>query len=175
MNKFANFLGAMNTKRTIVITRGALLGTALALTACLTTPLWVASFFFSTGSPNGLLGPLPHRPGPGLIETETADDFAVQETAVVKDATIVGLIQSGTALDNIRDIEVELYHIFPLDSKRFEGRVEHVAASEAMLFHSPDQLFTFKSFLILHHRNITVHLRQVYDFPQLPGLTSFGR
>ena len=65
---------------------------------------------------NSLLGALSRRPAPGKVETETADDFLLQETTVIKSATITGLIPSGTSLDNIRDVEVEVYHIFPLDS-----------------------------------------------------------
>jgi hypothetical protein len=116
MNRFENFLNAMRTKRKIVITRGMLIGTALALAACLATPLWAAPFFFATGNANSLLGALSRRPAPGKVETETADDFLLQETTIIKSATITGLIPSGTSLDSIRDVEVEVYHIFPLDS-----------------------------------------------------------
>src|SRR5215510_11982078 len=116
MNTFRNFLIGMNTPRKFVISRGTLIGAVLALTACLATPLWAAPFFFATGNPNGLLGALSRRPSPGKAETETADDFVLQETTVVTQATIFGLIPSGTALENIRDVEVEVYHVFSLDS-----------------------------------------------------------
>src|SRR5262249_30056856 len=86
------------------------------LTACLATPLWAAPFFFTTGSPNGQLGALSRRPSAGKIETETADDFPLQETTVITQATIFGLLPVGTPLNNIRDVEVEVYHIFPEDS-----------------------------------------------------------
>jgi len=88
----------------------------LALIACLATPLWATPFFLTTGSPNGKLGALSRRPAPGKIETETADDFFLQETTVIRSATITGLLPAGTPLDNIRDVEVEVYHVFPLDS-----------------------------------------------------------
>src|SRR6185369_13151202 len=55
-------------------------------------------------------------PSPGKIETETADDFFLPETTVIRSATIVGLLPVGTPVDNIRDVEVEIYHVFPLDS-----------------------------------------------------------
>ena len=99
-----------------VISRGGLIGAALALTACLATPLWAEPFFFSTGSPNGLLGSLSRRPSPGKVETETADDFVLPETTVITQATIFGLVPAGTPLENIRDVEVEVSHVFPLDS-----------------------------------------------------------
>jgi hypothetical protein len=116
MNRFENFFNAMSTKRKIVITRGMLIGTALSLVACLATPLWAAPFFFATGSANNLLGALSRRPAPGKVETEAADDFFLQETTIIKSATITGLLPSGTSLDSIRDVEIEVYHIFPLDS-----------------------------------------------------------
>jgi hypothetical protein len=50
------------------------------------------------------------------VETETADDFVLQETTVIKSATITGLLPTGTPLDNIRDVEVEVYHVFSADS-----------------------------------------------------------
>jgi hypothetical protein len=99
-----------------VISKAILIGAALALSACLTTPLWASTFFFATGSPNGQLGALSRRPSAGKIETETADDFFLQETTVITQATIFGLIPVGTPLNNIRDVEVEVYHIFPEDS-----------------------------------------------------------
>jgi hypothetical protein len=96
--------------------KATLIAAALALSVCLTTPLWASTFFFATGTPNGLLGALSRRPSPGKIETETADDFLLQETTVITHATIFGLLPVGTPLDNIRDVEVEVYNIFPADS-----------------------------------------------------------
>ena len=93
-----------------------LTGVALGLAACLATPLWADTFFFQTGSPNGLLGALSRRPSPAKVETETADDFALRETTVLKTATIFGLIPAGTPLSDITDVEVEVYHVFPKDS-----------------------------------------------------------
>jgi hypothetical protein len=114
MKRFKNSLSNASRKR--VVSRCRLIGAALAITACLATPLWAAPFFFATGSPNGLLGALSQRPSPGRIETETADDFLLQETTVITQATIFGLLPVGTPLDNIKDVEVEVYHIFPEDS-----------------------------------------------------------
>lgn len=116
MNTLKNFLNTLNSPRRIVISRGRLIGTTLALIACLTTPLLATPFFLTTGSPNGKLGALSRRPAPGKVETETADDFFLQETTVIRSATIAGLVPAGTPLDNIRDVEVEVYRVFPLDS-----------------------------------------------------------
>src|SRR5262249_34448793 len=116
MYRFNNFLNEMRTPRKIVVSRGALIGITLGIIACLATPLWAAPFFFATGSPNGQLGALSRRTSPGKVETETADDFLLQETTVITGATISGLLPPGMALDNIKDVEVEIYHMFPLDS-----------------------------------------------------------
>jgi hypothetical protein len=84
--------------------------------AWLATPAFAASFSFSTGNPDGRLGALSQRPGAGQLETETADDFILTHTTVIKGASISVLIPPGAALSDISDVEVELYHVFPLDS-----------------------------------------------------------
>jgi hypothetical protein len=106
----------MTTPRKIVISRGGLIAGLLVLTACLATPLWAAPFFFATGSPNGKLGAVSRRASAGKLETETADDFVLSETTVITHATIFGLIPAGTPLENIKNVEVEVYHIFADDS-----------------------------------------------------------
>jgi hypothetical protein len=73
-----------------------------------------APFFFTTGNPDRLLGALARSESPGKLETETADDFILAETTVINGATITGLINAPVA--NITNVEVELYHVFPLDS-----------------------------------------------------------
>jgi hypothetical protein len=40
-----------------------------------------------------------------------------------------------------------------VESKRFEGRVEHVASSKAIRFHSLDELFTFIADMLAKVRN----------------------
>jgi hypothetical protein len=123
MNSFKKGLNAMTTPRKVVISRGGLFAGLFFLTACLATPLWAAPFFFATGSPNGLLGALSRRPSAGKVETETADDFALQVPTVITRATIFGLLPAGTPLDTIKDVEIEVYHVFPLDSAPFSQKV----------------------------------------------------
>jgi len=82
----------------------------------LATPAWADPFFFSTGTPDGLLGALSQPASGATLETETADDFLLTETTSVAQATVTGLIPSGTPMANIGDVEVEVYHIFPGDS-----------------------------------------------------------
>src|SRR5437867_7502781 len=82
----------------------------------LATPAWADPLFFSTGTPDGLLGALPQPPSSGTLETETADDFILTETTSIAQASITGLIPSGTPLADISNVEVEVYHVFPKDS-----------------------------------------------------------
>jgi hypothetical protein len=80
------------------------------------TSLWSAPFSFTTGNPDGLLGAASRRASPGKLETETADDFILPQTTVISRAIIVGLVPSGTQPQNVKEVEVEVYHVFPLDS-----------------------------------------------------------
>lgn len=105
-----------NTIRKALTLRMSLIGGLLTLGASLATPAWAASFTVNTGAPDSKLGALSRRPSAGKIETETADDFFLQQTTVIKGATINGLIPTGTPLANIFNVEVEIYHVFPLDS-----------------------------------------------------------
>jgi hypothetical protein len=75
-----------------------------------------SKFTVSTGNPDSKLGALSRRPSTGKLETETADDFFLNQTTVISGATITGLISPATPLANIANVEVEIYHVFPLDS-----------------------------------------------------------
>jgi hypothetical protein len=92
--------------------RVSLIAATLTVGVWLATPAWADRFSFSTGSPDGKLGALS-RPASQGIETETADDFVLTQATVVSGATIHGLIP---AVSSIAKVEVEIYHIFPLDS-----------------------------------------------------------
>jgi hypothetical protein len=99
---------------TRLIARSKRAGLALGLLAG--TSLWSADFSFTTGNPDGLMGAVSRRASPGKLETETADDFTLDQTTVIRRATIVGLVPSGTQPRDIKEVEVEVYHVFPLDS-----------------------------------------------------------
>src|SRR5437867_3022264 len=75
-----------------------------------------ASFSFSTGNPDGKIATLSRPPLGPLIQTETADDFILPETTLIRLATFTGLIPSDASLDSILNVEVEIYHVFPNDS-----------------------------------------------------------
>src|SRR4030095_6740840 len=86
----------------------------LFIAGVLATPAWADPFFFTTGSPDGRLGALSRSESDGKIETETADDFVLTQTTVINGATITGLINAS--LGYLTNVEVEVYHVFPLDS-----------------------------------------------------------
>ena len=75
-----------------------------------------AATLFSTGTPDGKIGTLSRTAGPGLLETETADDFVLGQDARVTQATFIGLLPTGAPLTSITGVEIELYHVFPVDS-----------------------------------------------------------
>jgi hypothetical protein len=91
-------------------------GIAALTFAALLMPLPAAAdaFKFSTGSPDGCIATLS-RPnlGPGLIETETADDFILSQQTSLTQATFPGLIPAGASVTRV---EIEFYHVFPTDS-----------------------------------------------------------
>jgi hypothetical protein len=87
----------------------------LAFVACFGAAARADQFSFSTGSPDGKLGALSRPAGSQGVETETADDFVLTQPTVVSGATVHGLI-TGSAVSNITRVEVEIYHVFPLDS-----------------------------------------------------------
>src|SRR5437764_3888223 len=93
-----------------------LTGATLAFGMWVAMPAWAATFSFTTGNPDGLMGAASRRASPGKLETETADDFTLDQTTVIRRATIVGLVPSGTQPRDIKEVEVEVYHVFPLDS-----------------------------------------------------------
>jgi hypothetical protein len=71
---------------------------------------------FSTGTPDGKVATLSRPAGPGVIQTETADDFVLGQNALISGATFIGLLPTGAPLSNINQVEIEFYHVFPIDS-----------------------------------------------------------
>jgi len=101
----------------------SLTGARLAFGMWVATSVWAAPFSFTAGNPDGRLGALSRRASPGKLETETADDFILQQTTVITQAKIIGLVPVGTSLENIKEVEIEVYHVFPLDSAPPSGNV----------------------------------------------------
>jgi hypothetical protein len=81
-------------------------------------------FFFSTGSPDGQIATLSRTASPGKLETETADDFVTTLPTNITDASFIGLLVGGATPAQVRNVEIELYHVFPVDSANPpDGRV----------------------------------------------------
>jgi hypothetical protein len=93
-----------------------LLAATLAGAVATVTPVFADSFTFSTGNADGRLASLSQPAAALKLETETADDFILSETTSIKGATITGLIPAGTPLSSIKNVEIEVYHVFPGDS-----------------------------------------------------------
>jgi len=72
-------------------------------------------FTFSTGSPDGLIGIGSRLLADGTTQIEAADDFTTTTATSITSATFTGLIV-GAPLSNIVAINVDLYHVFPVDS-----------------------------------------------------------
>jgi hypothetical protein len=73
-------------------------------------------FFFSTGTPDGKIATLSRTASTGKLETETADDFVTTRATDITSATFTGLIVGGATPANVSNVEIELYHVFPVDS-----------------------------------------------------------
>jgi hypothetical protein len=102
---------------------------ALVAIAVGVAPLSASSFFFTTGSPDGRLASLSGPATSSKLETETADDFIVSETTVIRGAIITGLVVPNAALPSIENVEVEIYRVFPNDSRPPSGNVPSRANS----------------------------------------------
>ncbi len=85
-------------------------------------------FSFSTGKPDGLIGTLSRPTTGGLIQTETADDFTLNQGTALNQATFYGLIPTGSSITRV---EIEFYHLFPVDSAPPSGNVPTRSGSPA--------------------------------------------
>ena len=97
----------------------------LSLAALLSIPAHANNvFFFTTGNPDGQMATLSRVASTGKIQTETADDFILnQSTTTLNQATFIGLIPTDAPLSSISQVEIEFYHVFPQDSGPFDNRV----------------------------------------------------
>jgi hypothetical protein len=73
-------------------------------------------FSFSTNDPDGLIATLSRTASTGKLETETADDFVTASPTLITSATFTGLLVGGATSADVKNVEIELYHVFPIDS-----------------------------------------------------------
>ena len=52
----------------------------------------------------------------GKFEIESADDFVLANQTTINSATFTGLLTGGSTLDNVGNVTVEIYRVFPQDS-----------------------------------------------------------
>lgn len=88
-----------------------------ALIGLLPAPAGAETFFFSTGGPDGKIATLSGPASSGKLETETADDFVTTGPHTrITSATFTGLLVGGATTTDVSGVEIELYHVFPIDS-----------------------------------------------------------
>ncbi len=82
-----------------------------------TAPVRAASFFFSTGSPDGLVATGSRPATDGKVEIETGDDFILNSATNIQTATFTGLLTNGATIADIKQVVSEIYRVFPKDSQ----------------------------------------------------------
>lgn len=86
------------------------------LMAASTPQAQAAPFFFTTGGPTNLIATASRPSSAGVIEVETADDFALARRTRLTSGTFTGLIPTGLGASDVQNVVVEIYRVFPLDS-----------------------------------------------------------
>jgi hypothetical protein len=90
----------------------------MVLVLGLGTPAWAQPFFFTTGDTDGLIG-VASRPASAdgsKGEIEAGDDFILSQQTLLYGAVFTCLLPVGTTLNDIGNVTVEIYRVFPNDS-----------------------------------------------------------
>jgi hypothetical protein len=77
-----------------------------------------SSFYFSTGTPDGLIATIsePANAHNSHREFESADDFVLGSQTEIRQASFTGLLTGGATPKDLSNVIVEVYRIFPKDS-----------------------------------------------------------
>ena len=70
-------------------------------------------FFFSTGDPDGKIATATRPDTGAAFEIESADDFILTHSTSITSATFTGLLPGGATVDDISEVVVEIYRVFP--------------------------------------------------------------
>jgi hypothetical protein len=89
---------------------------ALAFVASLAVSASADVFYFSTGEPDGLMAVASHPAGTYTDENEAADDFTLDSETLIIGATFYGLLPYDSSPEDIGDVIIEIYRVFPKDS-----------------------------------------------------------
>src|SRR5579883_1845323 len=103
-------------RRSIFMRRFTSLLLAFALVCSLAIPASADIFYFSTGEPDGLMAVASHPAGTYTDENEAADDFTLDSETLLIGATFYGLLPYDSSPEDIGDVIVEIYRVFPNDS-----------------------------------------------------------
>jgi PEP-CTERM motif len=92
--------------------------TSVFFLACVAavTPSNADTLLFSTGSPDGKMAVATRPESAGKFEIEAGDDFIFSNSTQINSATFTGLLPTGSNLNNVSDVVVEIYRVFPNDS-----------------------------------------------------------
>lgn len=84
----------------------------------LSAPAPADPFFFTTGNPDGRIGVAsrPESADGSRIEIEAADDFILSTQTLIYGAVFAGVTPPGITFDDITNVRVEIYRVFPNDS-----------------------------------------------------------
>jgi hypothetical protein len=155
------------------------LAALLAASSAFIAPAQSAPFAvtFSTGSPDGLIGTLTRPGSPGVLETETGDDFVLATNSHLTHATFTGLLPSGAPLSSVSQVVTEIYRVFPLDSANPpSGRVPTRAnsPSDVALLSRDSASGTLSFTTTLLNPSFTVANSVVSGIHPLPGVFTGG-
>jgi hypothetical protein len=98
--------------RIVIMASVGVLGLLLAVTEGRAGP----AFNFSTNDPDGLIATATRPPSTGKIETETADDFVLDQHTTINSASFTGLLVGDVTTGSIPRVTVDMYRVFPNES-----------------------------------------------------------
>jgi hypothetical protein len=77
-----------------------------------------SAFYFSTGVPDGRIATIaePANKHDSHVEYESADDFVLSSETQINHATFTGLLTSGASPQDLQNVVIEIYKVFPNDS-----------------------------------------------------------
>jgi hypothetical protein len=77
-----------------------------------------SSFVFSTGNPDGRIATIsePANAHNSKVEYESADDFVLSAETKLQSVSFTGLLTGGAKPRDVKNVVVEIYRVFPLDS-----------------------------------------------------------
>jgi hypothetical protein len=79
-------------------------------------PSYADTFSFSNGNVTSQMAVATRPESPGKFEIEAGDDFLLPTTTQINSATFIGLLPTGSNLNNVSNVVVEIYRVFPADS-----------------------------------------------------------